>query len=142
MHKELRFSQTKPDSTSQTYGGELKAIDWNEHLPKGTMKEMIWKQLIDLLDFHSPAFSKDMTELGCMPVFQHRIKLKPDAKVVHQRPYHTIPENEAEIQEQVQTLLDLGIITYSVSIWSSGVILVEKKTEKPGEKPSLWIVWI
>ena len=77
-----------------------------------------------------------MTELGCVPDFYHKIELKPGAKVVHQRPYRTTPENEAEIEKQVQIRLDLGVISYSDSNWTSGVILVEKKADKPGEKPS------
>ena len=104
------------------------------------MNKSIQQCLIVFLEFHRPVFSEDMMELGCVPDFQHNIKLKPDAKVVCQWSYKTTQEDEAEIQKQVQMLLDLGIMTYCDSIWSSGMILVETKTEKPGDKLSLGCV--
>ena len=124
---------TEPDIRTQTSRGELKEINWDEHIPPARMNEDTRLKLIDLLPFHQPVFRVDMTELGCVPDFYYKIELKPGAKVVHQRPYRTIPENEAEIEKQVQTLIDLGVIFYSDSHWTSGVILVKKKVDKPGE---------
>ncbi len=127
-------TQTEPDIHAQTARSKLKPLDWNEHIPVGSMDDEVRSKLIDLLDFHRPAFSKDMTEIGVVPDFYHRIELKHDARVVRQRPYRTSPENEAEIEAQIKTLLDNGIVTYSDSMWSSPVILVEKKPDKPGGK--------
>ena len=127
-------TQTEPDLASQTSRAVLKHIDWNEHIPPGSLAEDTRGKLIELLDFHRPAFSKDISEIGVVPDFYHRIELKHDAKVVRQRPYRTSPENEAEIERQLQILRRIGVVEYSDSIWNSGVLMIDKKSDTPGGK--------
>jgi hypothetical protein len=59
--------------------------------------------------------------------YDHTIPLIPDALPINSRPYHYSPQHKIEIENQVKTLLEHGLITYSNSPFASPVLLVKKK---------------
>ena len=71
-----------------------------------------------------------MQELGLVKDYEHVIHLKHDARIVNRCPYHHSPEDEKEIQRQVDALLELGIIRISESPWSAPCLLVTKKSDR------------
>ena len=83
-------------------------------------------QLGGLLDRHRLVFAASDSELGCVPGFQYEIDVG-DAKAVRSRFYRANLPAQQEIDRQVQSLLENGIIRHSKSEWASPVLLVQKK---------------
>ena len=81
-------------------------------------RKLLWK--------YRNLFSTGPMDLGRTDLVKHAINLKPGAKPVKQRPYRHPPHLEAEIERQVQEMLEKGLISESYSAWSSPVILVRK----------------
>jgi len=63
---------------------------------------------------------------GCTDVLEHVIRLKPDAKVVHLRPYRMSPQMQDKLKVEIDSLLADGLIVKSESEWSSPAIVVAK----------------
>lgn len=61
--------------------------------------------------------------------WDHKIPLLPGTKPVNIRPYRYTPEQKNEIEAQVKDMLKRGLITPSVSPFSSPVLLVKKKDQ-------------
>lgn len=80
-------------------------------------------QLIGFLAENRAVFAK---ELGTTDVHFHTIDTG-DAKPVHQRFYRSSPAQKAEIDKQIQDMLNSDIIEPSTSPWASPVVLVKKK---------------
>lgn len=59
--------------------------------------------------------------------YDHAIALKPDAAPFNMRPYRYSPEHKTEIEKQVRSMLEAGIIKPSMSPFASPVLLVQKK---------------
>lgn len=85
------------------------------------------KQVISDLILHKiEAFSLKPEDLGKTNICTHKITLT-DTKPIKQQPYR-IPESmRAEIEKQVSTMLELGVIRPSQSPWASPIVLVPKK---------------
>ena len=66
------------------------------------------------------------TTLGHTSVLKHKIKLKDDV-VVTQRPYRLPLQKRKIVKEQIQEMLQQGIIVPSHSPWASPIVLVPKK---------------
>ena len=64
--------------------------------------------------------------LGCTSVIKHHINTQGRGPI-RLRPYRTARRYEEDLQRQIQTLLDLDVIEYSVSPWAAPVVLVMKK---------------
>jgi hypothetical protein len=71
-------------------------------------------------------FARDMSQLGQTHLVTHHIDTG-DAAPIKQRPYRTAPALNAEIERQVNEMLNHGIVQPSTSPWSSPVVLVKKK---------------
>lgn len=67
------------------------------------------------------------TELPKTRPWDHAIPLIPGARPVNIRPYRYTPEQKTEIEAQVREMLKAGLITPSISPFSSPVLLVKKK---------------
>ena len=59
--------------------------------------------------------------------YDHAIPLLPNSIPINARPYHYSPTHKTEIENQVQQLLQAGLITHSHSPFASPVLLVKKK---------------
>lgn len=59
--------------------------------------------------------------------FDHHIPLEPNSKPVNVRPYRFPHYQKTEIEQQVQGMLQAGILQHSTSPYSSPVLLVKKK---------------
>ena len=77
------------------------------------------------------ALYKDIfTDPQCLPprrAYDHAISLLPGSTPINAKPYHYSPLYKTEIENQVQQLLQAGLITQSHSPFASPVLLVKKK---------------
>lgn len=64
--------------------------------------------------------------LGCTSVIKHHIDTQGRGPI-RLRPFRTARKYEGELNRQLQSLLDQGIIEYSTSPWAAPVVLVLKK---------------
>lgn len=84
------------------------------------------RKLMIFLGQNRDVFANDITELGLTHVHSHRIETG-DAMPTRQAPYRVNPEKKAEIDKQVEEMLQNDIIEPSTSEWQSPVVLVKKK---------------
>lgn len=66
---------------------------------------------------------------GVSDVMEHKIYLKPGTVPVKQRYYKMSPAKQQIAHQQVDELLEKGLIEESTSPWASPILLVEKKTK-------------
>ena len=81
-----------------------------------------------LLSSYSDVFSANDMDVGRTSVIKHSIHLQEGATPIKQRPYRHAPQQEEEIEQQVQDLLEKGLIEEGNGEWSSPVVLVRKKS--------------
>jgi len=79
-----------------------------------------------LLQSYSDVFH-DPKVLPPQRTYDHAIPLLPGAVPINSRPYHYSPLHKTEIENQVQQLLQAGLITHSHSPFASPVLLVKKR---------------
>lgn len=89
-----------------------------------------------LLSNYTCIFSKNKYDVGRINMEPQRIHLTSDLPI-SLRAYRTSPKEEEEIREQIQNLLQAGIIKESYSPYSSPVTLVYKREE--GKKTRLCV---
>jgi hypothetical protein len=65
---------------------------------------------------------------------RHSITLVTGTTPINTRPYRLLETQKAEIERQVDKLLDEGIIEESNSPWNSPLLVVPKKTDASGER--------
>ena len=80
-----------------------------------------------LLGEYEAVFSKGDHDVGRTDQVLHEIPLVPGAHPIKQPPHRLGPEKEAEVDRQVQGLLQRGLIEPACGSWSSPVVLVRKK---------------
>lgn len=108
----------------------LNSIDLN-HLP-GKERQALQGLIAKYSDiFHLPG-----DKLNTCNVYEQQIKTKVDCSAVYVKPYRVPFSQKAEIQKQIQEMLDNDIIEPASSEWSSPILMVPKKT-KAGE-PQKW----
>lgn len=83
-------------------------------------------KLVKLLTKYQDVFSKGDHDLGRTDKITHSIHTTCAAPI-RQRPRRPPMGQREEIEEQVQDMLDRGVIKHSASPWSSPVVLVDKK---------------
>ena len=69
--------------------------------------------------------------LGCTKLIEYRIDLL-DTQPVHVKPYRCSPEQRKVLYENIDELLELGVIEKSRSPWSSPLMILKKSKEKGG----------
>lgn len=80
----------------------------------------------ELLHNYQDVFSDPQT-LPPHRAYDHAIPLLPGSMPVNSRPYHYSPQLKSEIEQQVQQLLQVGLIAHSHSPFASPVLLVKKR---------------
>ena len=84
------------------------------------------KRLENFLTKNSDIFATDISQLGCTNRVEHEI-VTGDAPPQRKRFYRASPQIRAEIDKQIDTLLQHGFIEPSTSEWTSPVVMVKKK---------------
>lgn len=64
--------------------------------------------------------------LGKTTVMEHVIRLK-DGRPMRQQPYHIPQQLVEKLREEVEAMLELGVVEPSISEWCSPVVIVCKK---------------
>lgn len=100
-----------------------------EHLTDEEQKsiENICAKFPDI--FHLPGDRLTTTSL-----YQQTIELKPQTTPVYVKPYRMPHSQKSEINKQIESMLEDGIIEESRSAWSSPLLLVPKKLDSTGIK--------
>ena len=115
----------------------LEPINWGELLQKDAMTPDQRKQLISMLNANRDVFATSVAQVGRVSCVKHEIKLKPDAKIVRQRPYRLSPEKQRALDSQIQDLLQAKVIVESDSPWQSPVVMIKKRNKAP-DGSDLW----
>jgi transposase InsO family protein len=84
------------------------------------------RQIQNLVLRNRDVFALSMKELGQAKGPPVRIHLKPGATPVRSGPYRASPQTQQKIDEQIQEMLDAGVISYSDSEFSSPIVVVYK----------------
>ena len=84
------------------------------------------RQLDRLLIRHSNTFSKTKYDLGLANAIKHKIDTG-DAKPIKQQPRRLPLNKRQDVENEIQRLLDCGIIEESKSPWASPIVPVTKK---------------
>lgn len=92
--------------------------------------------LNDLLNKHDSIFAKNKYDIGTNKNYEASVKLIEN-KYVSKRPYKCSLQDKDEIDSQIKSLLEKGLIERSTSPYSSPITLVFKKEE--GTKSRLCI---
>lgn len=77
--------------------------------------------------------------LSCTATLEHAISTRADTAPVNMKPYRLPEKHKAEVNKQVQEMLEEGIIRRSASQWNAPLLVVPKKPDASG-KPRLRIV--
>jgi hypothetical protein len=89
-------------------------------------KEYVPPVIETLVQANDAAFQEPTTLPPHRP-FDHRIQLFPATTPVNRKPYRYNPTQKDEIEKQIKEMLSRGIIQPSHNLYSSPVLLVEKK---------------
>ena len=82
-------------------------------------------KLLELLCKYRHAFSVDDNDIGTTNVIKHKI-IPKSSKVVYRRQYRHSEAQHKQIEEEVEKLLDSGVIKESMSPFNSPVLMVPK----------------
>lgn len=91
-----------------------------------TLDDQQQQRFIQLLSTYQALFAKDDTDLGYMSAVTHKIDIG-SAKPVRQPVRRTPLGFQSEEKAHLQSMLQAGVITPSLSEWASPVVLVRKK---------------
>lgn len=106
------------------YFGVERCVSVNGIQAEDTLSVGQRKQLDELLE---QKFAKMGLKLGFTTMAEHEIVLQPGTKPIKQRYYPVSPAKQKIIDQELQKMLDSGIIEPSKSAWSSPVVMVPKK---------------
>ncbi len=116
---------------------DLEPIDWDSLLSKDVMNDDQRKQMVELLEANRDVFATSVQQVGRVSCVKHEIRLKPEARIIRQRPYRLSPEKQEALDTQVQQLLQAKVIIESDSPWQSPVVMIKKRNKAP-DGSDLW----
>ena len=93
--------------------------------PKYQLNSTIQQQLDNLLGTFKDQFTKDETTIGTTPLTQMSINAG-DSDPVSQKPYPIAMKNYNWVKEEIDKLLEAGVIRNSHSSWLAPIIVVPK----------------
>ena len=100
-----------------------------EHL-NSEEKKMLMETCLD----HQDVFYLPGDKLSSTGAVRHSINLEPGTEPINTRPYRLPEAQKTEVENQVNKLLQEGIIEESTSPWSSPVLIVPKKMDASGQQ--------
>lgn len=111
---------------------------WKENeslqLTEGCISEGLTKDQQDslgtLLHQNADVFFHEGDQLGSVPLVKHTIPLQPGAHPVAQRPRRLSPGERQEVQQEIQYLLEQGLIETSTSPWASPIVIARRENGK------------
>ena len=93
--------------------------------PKYQLDSTTQQQLNFLLGTFKDQFMKDETTIGTTPLTQMSINMG-DSDPISQKPYPIVMEHYQWVKEEIDKLLEAGVIRNSHSSWSAPIIVVPK----------------
>jgi len=91
-------------------------------------------KLLNLLTEYEDIFSDKDEDIGQARDFECKIELLPNSMPIRSKPYPLNPLMKRIEEEQIQKLLDKGIIEPSNSNFSSPIVIVKKKKKDENQK--------
>lgn len=88
--------------------------------------------IINICAKYNDTFYLEGDQLTTTNIYKHSITIKPGTRPIYSKPYRLPHSQKGEIQNQIDHMLEQGIIEPCNSEWSSPVLLVPKKSN--GEK--------
>ena len=79
-----------------------------------------------LLNKYCEVFAKDNFDLGCAVNVQHKITTE-DSRPIHSRPIRRSKASKMVVNEEVNKLLEKGLLIPSKSPWAAPLLVVKKK---------------
>ncbi|CAG2227696.1 unnamed protein product [Mytilus edulis] len=122
------FNDTKPSVSSIKTPNSTSCSDLKFDLSESDLTDSEKQKMHNFLNENKQSFATDMTELGKTPLYKHKIVTVPGARPVRRNPYRQSPQVRRETENQIQELLENGIIEESNSDWCSPLIMIPKKT--------------
>lgn len=102
-----------------------------QELMEGAMRngstEAQGRQIAQLLREYHDVFSTGDGDMGRTQLVEHEIPITPGARPLRQPARRLGAEKEAEVDRQIEELLQQGLIEPAHGAWSSPVVLVKKK---------------
>ncbi len=105
-------------------------INWEKLKASSEEKERFVKEVLIL---YNHVFSLDEQELGWMHLAEFKIPTMP-GELVQLPPRRLSPFNRGQVREEVAKLEEMGLVTKSLSPWSSPIVVVQR----PGET-KIWL---
>lgn len=107
---------------------ETEAVTLKDHIVDHIKDPVIKNNLLGLLEEYAEIFAKSPKHMGRTNLVKHKIELLPGMEEpVKSRAYRVSHKENEYIREQLDEMLEAGIITPSQSPWSSPVVLVKKR---------------
>jgi hypothetical protein len=94
--------------------------------PIGNLNTQQKEEFRRLMKKFEEIFVRTKNELGRTNVVKHKINTG-DAKPIKQKPYRAVGHRKQVIKEEIEKMLEKGVIRKSKSPWASPVVLVPKK---------------
>lgn len=85
------------------------------------------RRLQDLIERNSDLFSDVTGKIGHCTLLKHRIRLEGDPMPVRHKAYPLDPRRKAEVEKQLEKLINNDIIEESCSPWAAPILMVGKK---------------
>ncbi|CAB5179541.1 unnamed protein product [Rhizophagus irregularis] len=98
-------------------------------VPIGELEENQYQALHQLLDKNKDLFAKSLQELKQTPEGEHII-ITEEVPPIKKRAYRTAPKENEFIENEINDMLEQGLIEPSTSPWSFPVVVVKKKNGK------------
>ena len=76
------------------------------------------------------AFSKTKNDIGCTHLLEHEIDLEEGAQPCRDTLRRMAPEKMKQANEQLEALLEMGVIVPAKSPWASAIVMAKKKGDQ------------
>ena len=99
--------------------------DWESHVSLSHIKdEPLRAEIMAVLRKHSSMWDGN---LGTISATEHRIELEEGTKPLRSIPYRQGPAMRTKVAEEIEKMLNAGVMEPATSEWASPVVLVPKK---------------